>query len=418
MCHDEQWRGANGSYCGHPAKPIAGRALASSSGSGLVPSSVDIDQPGARLRGRGLLRTVAEGTAGAVGDEFLRGLVRHVALAFDAKFAFVAEADDPTGQHVRVVSGWYAGGWMDEALEYDTRDKPCALVVEHAVVAFPDELTTRFPEAKPAIEMGLESYLAVCLRAADGTHLGHIAVMDGGPMRAGDDDVEAMRIFASRAAAELERRRQAAALRRSRSRVIEAADAERRRVGRNLHDGAQQRLVAVANLLKVAQRRLDGDSDALDVLRLAQDELGEAQGDLRDLARGLHPVALAERGLHDALESLTIGSEPPVTLDVAAVDLPDDLELAAYFIVSEALTNARRYAGARSVVVRVAPEPDALLVEVADDGCGGADPASGTGLRGLADRVDALDGRLDVDSPAGAGTRVRARLPLRTARRF
>ena len=105
--------------------------------------------------------------------------------------------------------------------------------------------------------MGLESYLAVCLRAADGTHLGHMAVMDAGRMEAEDDDVAAMRIFASRAAAELERRQQAAALRRSRERVIEAADAERRRVGRDLHDGAQQRLAAVANLLAVAQRQLD-----------------------------------------------------------------------------------------------------------------------------------------------------------------
>ena len=120
-----------------------------------------------------------------VGDEFLRCLVRHVALAFDAKFAFVAEATDPNGEHVRVVSGWYDGGWMDEPFEYDTRGKPCALVVEHAVVAFPEELTTRFPEAQPAIDMGLESYLAVCLRAADGTHLGHMAVMDAHPMRPG-----------------------------------------------------------------------------------------------------------------------------------------------------------------------------------------------------------------------------------------
>ena len=208
-------------------------------------SFADIDQRSMQSRRRDLLRTVAEGTAGAVGDEFLRCLVRHVALAFDAKFAFVAEATDANGAHVRVVSGWYDGDWMDEPFEYDTRGKPCALVVEHAVVAFPEALTRRFPEAKPAIDMGLESYLAICLRAADGTHLGHIGVMDAGPMEAGDDDVAAMRIFASRAAAELERRQQAAALRRSRARVIEAADAERRRVGRDLHDGAQQRLMAV-----------------------------------------------------------------------------------------------------------------------------------------------------------------------------
>jgi signal transduction histidine kinase len=381
-------------------------------GRGFVSFDVHTDRPGARFGDRDLLRTVAEGTAGTVGDAFLRDLVRHVALAFDAKFAFVAEATDPSGGHVRVLSGWHEGDWMDEPFEYDTRGKPCALVVERSVVAFPEALTKRFPEARPAIEMGLESYLAICLRAADGTHLGHMAVMDAGPMAADDDDVAAMRIFASRAAAELERRHQAAALRRSRARVIEAADSERRRVGRDLHDGAQQRLVAVANLLKLAQRRLDGGDAPVDVLRLACDELGAAQTELRDLARGLHPVALSERGLSSALESLTVGCEIPVTLDVAAGDLPDDVERAAYFIVCESVTNARKYAGAEALRVRVARVADAVLVEIVDDGSGGADPSSGTGLRGLADRVDALGGRLEVESPPGAGTRVSARLPL------
>jgi signal transduction histidine kinase len=363
---------------------------------------------------RDLLRTVAEGTAGAVGDEFLRCLVRHVALAFGAKFAFVAEASDPGGEHVRVLSGWYEGDWMDEPFEYDTRGKPCALVVEQSVVTFPEALTDRFPDARPAIDMGLESYLAVCLRGADDTHLGHMAVMDAGPMVAEDDDVAAMRIFASRAAAELERRRQAAALQHSRARVIEAADSERRRVGRNLHDGAQQRLAAVATLLKAAQRRLERGDEPTDVLRLASDELGAAQMELRDLARGLHPVALSERGLRTALESLTVGAETPISFDINAVELPDDLELAAYFIVSESLTNARRYAGADAVRVFVGPVADALLVETVDDGSGGADPTSGTGLRGLVDRVEALGGRLEVDSPPGVGTRVSARLPLRS----
>lgn len=267
-----------------------------------MPSLAYIDHT--LFRGRGLLRAVAEGTAGVVGDEFLRRLVRHLALAFDAKFAFVAEASDPTGEHVRVVSGWYDGDWMDEPFEYSTRGKPCALVVERAVVAFPEALTRRFPDAKPAVDMGLESYVAVCLRAADGTHLGHMAVMDARPMEAGDDEVAAMRIFASRAAAELERRHQAAALRRSRERVIEAADAERRRVGRDLHDGAQQRLMAIGNLLKVARRQVGDDHQAAGVLRIASEELGEAHAELRDLARGLHPVALTERGLVRALEGL------------------------------------------------------------------------------------------------------------------
>jgi signal transduction histidine kinase len=376
-----------------------------------VPLDVHTDRPGARFGHRGLLRTVAEGTAGAVGDAFLRELVRHVALAFDAKFAFVAEATDPSGAYVRVINGWYEGDWMDEPFEYETHGKPCALVVERSVVAFPKALTKRFPDARPAIEMGLESYLAVCLRAADGTHLGHMAVMDAGPMAAGDDDVAAMRIFASRAAAELERRQQAAALRRSRARVIEAADAERRRVGRDLHDGAQQRLVAAGNLLRLAQRRLGQGDEAVDVLRVARDELSAAQTELRDLARGLHPVALSERGLRSALESLMVGSEIPVTLDVAVDELPADVELAAYFIVCESLANARKYAEAEAVRVRVAHVADALLVEIVDDGSGGADPSSGTGLRGLADRVDALGGRLEVESPPGAGTRVSARLP-------
>jgi len=280
-------------------------------------------------------------------------------------------------------------------------------------VAFPEALTERFPEAKPAIEMGLESYLAICLRAADGTHLGHMGVMDAAPMTAEDDDVAAMRIFASRAAAELERRRQAAALQRSRAGVIAAADSERRRVGRDLHDGAQQRLAAVANLLKAAQRRFERGEEPIDVLRLASEELGAAQTELRDLARGLHPVALSERGLHSALESLTVGSETAISLDINADELPDDVELAAYFIVCESLTNARKYAGAEAIRVHVEPVADALLVEIVDDGSGGADPTSGTGLRGLADRVDALGGEFEVDSPPGDGTRVSARLPLR-----
>ena len=375
-------------------------------------TDVHTDWSGSRDGHRDLLRTVAEGTAGAVGDEFLRCLVRHVALAFDARFAFVAEATDPSGEHVSVISGWYDGDWMAEPLEYDTRGKPCALVVESSVVAFPEALTDRFPEAKPAIDMGLESYLAICLRAADGTHLGHLAVMDAGPLFAEGDDVAAMRIFASRAAAELERRRQDGALRRSRARVIEVADSERRRVGRDLHDGAQQRLAAVSNLLRVVQGKLDRGDDAVDVLRLASDELGAAQVELRDLARGLHPVALSERGLRSALESHMVGYEVPVTLDVAVDRLREDVELAAYFIVGEALTNARKYADAEAIRVRVAPVADALLVEIVDDGSGGADPASGTGLRGLADRVDALDGVLEIESPLGRGTRVSARLPL------
>src|SRR4051812_2058928 len=135
-----------------------------------------------RLRGRDLLRAIAEGTAGAVGEAFLRGLVQNVAEAFGAKLVFVAEAMDDAGQRVKVVAAWYDGAPLDEPIEYDTHGQPCALAVEHAIVAFPEALTKRFPEDTAAIEMGLESYLAVCLKGAENAHLGHLAVLDARPM--------------------------------------------------------------------------------------------------------------------------------------------------------------------------------------------------------------------------------------------
>jgi signal transduction histidine kinase len=375
--------------------------------------SVAVDDRAPRLRGRDLLRAIAEGTAGAVGEEFLRGLVRNVAEAFGAKMAFVAEATQPDGTHVRLVAAWYDGQYWDEPYEYDTKGQPCALAVEHAVVAFPDALTKRFPEDKAAIEMGLQSYLAVCLRGADGTHLGHMAVLDARPMEADDEDLVALRIFASRAAAELERRRHVTALAASRVRVIEAADAERRRVGRDLHDGAQQRLMAVSNLLTATRRKLDRDgSDAGRLLDLAAEELSAANAELRELARGLHPVALAERGLRGALESLTAGCAIPVHVDVPDLALPERVALAAYFLVSESLTNVVRYARANTARVRCAVDHGALHIEVSDDGVGGADPSAGTGLRGLEDRVQVLGGRLEVASPPGTGTRITATIPL------
>jgi signal transduction histidine kinase len=375
--------------------------------------SVAVDDRAPRLRGRDLLRAIAEGTAGAVGEEFLRSLVRNVAEAFGAKMAFVAEATQPDGTHVRLVAAWYDGQYWDEPYEYDTKGQPCALAVEHAVVEFPDALTKRFPEDKAAIEMGLQSYLAVCLRGADGTHLGHMAVLDARPMEADDEDIVALRIFASRAAAELERRRHVTAIAASRARVIEAADAERRRVGRDLHDGAQQRLVAVSTLLTAARRKLDRDGpDAGRLLELAAEELSAANSELRELARGLYPVALAERGLRGGLESLTASCALPVHVDVPDVALPERVALAAYFLVSESLTNVVRYARANTARVRAAVDDGALHIEVSDDGVGGADATAGTGLRGLADRVQVLGGRLEVASPPGAGTRITATIPL------
>ena len=371
-------------------------------------------RPAGRRRGQELLRAVAEGTAGVVGEEFLRCLVRHVAEALGAKMVMVAEATDTTGSRVRVLECWLDGRHYDEPFEYDTAGTPCALAPGEAVVAFPDQLISRFPDDRDLVAHGLESYLAVCLRASDGTHLGHLAVLDADRMDAGDEDVAALRIFAARAAAELERRNQAAALAASRARVVAAADAERRRVGRDLHDGAQQRLLAVTNLLRVARRRL-GDGAAETLLEQAEEELTTAHAELRELARGLHPVALAERGLPAALESLVGAASVPVALDVCEDELPDDAASAAYFIVAEALANAGRHARAKTirVCVSLAPGGEVLEIDVSDDGRGGADVSAGTGLRGLADRVEVLGGRIELDSPPGAGTRLVAWLPLR-----
>ena len=187
-------------------------------------------------------------------------------------------------------------------------------------------------------------------------HLGHLAVLDTRPMEASEEDAAALRIFAARASAELERRNQAKALAASRARVIEAADKERRRVGRDLHDGAQQRLLAVSNLLRVSRMKLDEDDPAHDLVARAEEELAQAHAELRKLARGLHPVALRERGLGQALASLCQASDVPIEVDVYEGELPLPLARGAYFVAAESLANAARYAQASKIDVRIAKE--------------------------------------------------------------
>jgi len=210
-----------------------------------------------------------------------------------------------------------------------------------------------------------------------------------------------------------ERKRNEDEIRRSRARLVEAADAERRRLERNLHDGAQQRLVSLSLALRLAEAKLADPEAAAEILQGAGAELSLALQELRELARGLHPAILTDRGLDAALESLAERSPVPVTLELS-VDgrLPGPVEVAIFYVVSESLANVAKYSGADAAVVRVATNGSRVTVEVADDGVGGADPAHGSGLRGLVDRVDAVDGRLSVESPRGGGTRVVADLPL------
>ncbi len=203
-------------------------------------------------------------------------------------------------------------------------------------------------------------------------------------------------------------------LRASRARIVEAADAARRKIERDLHDGAQQRLVSLALDVRVARGRIEKDpSAAAPFLERMGRELQEASAELRELARGIHPAVLSERGLGPAVAALAQRATVPVEiLDVPEGRLPLRCETTAYFTVSEALTNVAKYAGASHATVRLACDNGSLVVEVRDDGCGGADPSAGSGLSGLADRVGAADGELSVVSPVGEGTLVRAVLPL------
>jgi PAS domain S-box-containing protein len=211
-----------------------------------------------------------------------------------------------------------------------------------------------------------------------------------------------------------DRKRQEAEVRASRSRIVAATDAARRRLERNLHDGAQQRLAALSLSLRLAESRLPDEPDgALQILASARAELTQALEELRELARGLHPNVLTDRGVGPALEALVVRSPIPVEIDVPDERFSPAVEAAAYFVVAEALTNVVKYAGASFAEVRIVhdDEGEAIVIDVADDGIGGADPARGSGLEGLVDRIASLDGAFELTSPPGGGTRVRATIP-------
>jgi signal transduction histidine kinase len=224
----------------------------------------------------------------------------------------------------------------------------------------------------------------------------------------------AIRLALENARLQAELKAQLARVQESRARIVAAGDEQRRRIERDLHDGAQQRLVALALELRVAQKRLGADvpPELEEVLAGAVDELQLAVGELRELARGVHPAILTEDGLAAALESLADRTPLPVTI-VSAPErrLPAPIEGAAYFVACEALANAVKHADATAITIRAEQRNGSLVVEVTDNGIGGADIASGSGLRGLADRVEAHGGRLRVESPVGGGTKVTGEVP-------
>ena len=208
-------------------------------------------------------------------------------------------------------------------------------------------------------------------------------------------------------------RAQLDAVKESRGRIVTAADEERRRIERDLHDGAQQRLVALALELRSAQRTLGDEADpGVDrLLESTADELQVAVEELRALAHGIHPGTLTQAGLASALESLAARMPVPVTVDALQGRLSPEVEATAYFVASEALANVAKHAHATKAAIRAARVDGTLVIEVSDDGVGGAAASTGSGLRGLADRVEAHGGRLSIESVPGAGTRVVGEIP-------
>ncbi len=266
---------------------------------------------------------------------------------------------------------------------------------------------------------------AVTLRGADEGRATRVIHRDHEPIialefdRSLEDERELLDAVAAAAGIALENNRLQVELRArlqelqgSRSRVIDAEQKERQRLERNLHDGAQQRLVALALELGLLANNSQDSSETAARLLQAKREVAVSLDELRDVARGIHPAVLTGHGLAVALESLAIQAAVPVELDVA-IDgrLPERIEVAAYYVVSESLTNIGKHAEATTASVRVTRSADVIVVAVVDDGIGGADTERGTGLRGLADRVEAVGGQLRIWSPAGRGTRLEAEFP-------
>src|SRR5262249_25181550 len=224
--------------------------------------------------------------------------------------------------------------------------------------------------------------------------------------------VAAARLAIDNARLQAEVRAQLEEVRASRARIVRAGDVERQRIERNLHDGAQQRLLALSFALRLAQSRADDNPELTAVLGEAAQELKEALAELRELAQGLHPAILTRSGLAAAARAAARRAPVPAEVTDAPGDrFPPDVEAAAYYVVSEALANAGKHASASHSRVSIRRSGGALHVEVADDGVGGADAANGSGLTGLADRVAVLGGTLSVTSPPGRGTVITAELP-------
>ena len=364
-------------------------------------------------RERDLLGRLVSGTAGVVGTAFLRRLVTELAAALDAELAFVAEVNEHVEGWTRTVA---TAGRIElaEGVEIELAGTPCEHAYEYPMLLVPTGARARYPRDAFLQAHALDGYLAIALRDSSCRPIGHIGVVKRAALDPEPAEIQALYVFAARAAAELERRRHEQALATARARVVQAADDERARIGRDLHDGAPQRLVALALELRTAQERLGHGEDRAvdDLLADAVAELLGAVTDLRELARGIHPATLTEGGLTAALESLAARSPIPVQLNASLNGRPPvSVEATAYFVASEALANVAKHAQAHAATVAARHANGTLVIEVEDDGVGGADLDGGSGLRGLVDRVETQGGSLSIESLERGGTRIVGEIP-------
>jgi signal transduction histidine kinase len=344
--------------------------------------------------------------AGRPKPEVLESVTQEVGRLFGAQAVHVVTPEGVPGEVV--VSAHWSDG-TEPALAAGSHYHPepggaTPAALEAGVPTRGDEsspeLGTRFVIAAPVIVNARNLGALTAVREADN------AFPAGAELRLqGFSDLAAQSIANQQAHEEM---------RASRARIMRAGDEARERLERNLHDGAQQRLVAVSISLRLGLSKLENSPEAAHaLLSAASDELTQALEELRELARGIHPSFLTERGLGPAILVLAARSPLPVSVENGLDErLPAPVEAAAYYVVAESLTNVAKYAEASQVEVRVGCVNGDAVVEVVDDGIGGADASRGSGLRGLADRVEALDGRLGVESPSSGGTRVWAEIPI------
>ena len=323
---------------------------------------------------------------------------------------YVEDADE-----AEIVGGWERDGKFDAPLGVRLPFQGGAIArVRHSGETARIDLENEPPDVQEHMVAADVSSAVAAPIVVSGRLWGSTSISISGPDRFPADVEARLEKFTNLVAVALANAEAHEQLTASRARIVQAGDAERRRLERNLHDGAQQRFVSLALGLRLAQSQLTADPGAAaDLLARAGEELALGLEELRELARGIHPAVLTDRGLAAAVEALAARATLPVELNsLPSERLPEQIEAAAYYVVSESLANVAKYAAASQAQVDLARDDGLLVVEVSDDGVGGADPGEGSGLRGLTDRVEALGGRLQVSSERGRGTTVRAELPL------